>query len=112
VEGGSKSLPPVALQLVLAAKERTAPKEPSPCESDDDDSVDWNSEDNHPKHPLNCCNSSVCGSTDLLWSQFLLVEGDADWQGMLWGVCFECSEMGPKAFKRLARRRKVAMVSL
>jgi len=105
VEGGSKSLPPAALQLVRAAKER-APQEPPQGESDDDDSADWNSEDNRPKHPLNCCNSSVCGSTDLLWSQFLLVEGDADWQGMLWGVCLECSEMGPKAFKRLARRRK------
>ena len=46
------------------------------------------------------------GSINLLWSQFLLVEGDADWQGMLWGVCLECSEMPARAFKTLARRCK------
>ena len=107
VEGGSKSLPPAALQLVLAAKERAPPPAAaSQGESSDNDSVDWGSEENRPKHPLNCCNSGMCGSTNLLWSQFLLVEGDADWQGMLWGVCLECSEMQPKAFKTLARRRK------
>jgi len=42
-----------------------------------------------------------------LWSQLLLVDPDASWQGQIWGYCFECSGIQDQAtFIRERRKRK------
>jgi len=59
------------------------------------------------KYALSCCQANVCGAVNLLWSQFLLVDPDASWQGQIWGYCFECSGIQDQAtFIRECRKRK------
>jgi len=51
--------------------------------------------------------ASECGNVRLLWTQFLLVDPDASWQGQIWGHCFECSDFNDVAeFTRECKRRK------
>ena len=81
-------------------------KEVFKVNENEDDSEGSSGAEDAPKNRLSCCRARECGNDDLKWSKFLLVEGDADWQGWLWGVCHPCSEMDWPAFKKLARQRK------
>ena len=104
----SRPVPPGALERVQAAMQVVS----------DSDSVDYgsNSEDipDKPKNQLDCMHAGGedgCGSYNLMWSQFMLVqptegEADASWSGKLWGTCQKCSGLEPRTFKREARRRQ------
>ena len=69
-------------------------------------------DDDKPKHQLDCNNARVCGSTNLLWSQFLLDSPDASMDGRIWGLCFDCSGMDAKTFKRECRSRREGRAKL
>ena len=100
----------VCLVRKMQALEHDKPR-PALCngrsfkDEEEDDASTVFAEDK-PNGRLRCCNCHECGNSYLRWSKFLFIEGDADWQGQLWGCCLECSGMMPAAFKKLARRRK------
>ena len=72
----------------------------------DDATIASDSEGDAPGNQLDCANANTCGQFNLLWSQFLLVEDEASWQGRIWGHCLLCSTLSMKEFKKLARKRK------
>ena len=63
---------------------------------------DDDQDDAPPLSSLDCRNAEECGNVGLKRSEFLLIaEGDASWQGRIWGTCFQCSEFDDEVtFKR------------
>jgi len=62
-----------------------------------------------PGHALHCANASVCGARDLMWTEFLLSDPEASWQGQIWGHCQPCSALSPTEFKKQSRRMKAGL---
>jgi hypothetical protein len=73
--------------------------DPSSCEADENsgDLPKINKEEfdrqmyEPSKSQLDCKNSEMCENVGLRRSDFLPDDGDASWQGRIWGVCQECS---------------------
>ena len=103
VPGAAKENPEPA-SCVAGGSGAAKGKTPSEYSTAVDD--DSGSESDTPGNQLNCANANTCGQINLLWSQFLLVEDEASWQGAIWGHCLLCSALSMKEFKKLARRRK------
>ena len=111
VPGAAKENPDPASCVAggSGAAKGNAPSEYSTTMGDDSGS---GSEDDTPGNQLNCANADKCNQRNLLWSQFLLVEDEASWQGVIWGHCLLCSALSMKEFKKLARKRKETRAKL
>ena len=88
--------PPPATPPLFAPKPPGPPATPPPAAGETGDGK---------KNQLDCNFAADCGNYNLKRDEFLLEDPDASWQGKIWGVCFDCSDMvDPREFKRMAKK--------